>query len=127
MRKDVKFYRCKHCGNIITKIYDSGVSVVCCGDEMEEITANTVDASKEKHVPSVSVAGNIVKVEVGSVPHPMEEKHYIMWIYLHTKKGGQIKYLTPGEEPIAMFALEDDSLVAVYEYCNIHGLWKTEI
>jgi superoxide reductase len=127
MRKDVKFYRCQHCGNIITKIHDSTVKVVCCGDEMEEITANTVDASKEKHVPVVSVAGNIVKVEVGSVPHPMEEKHYIMWIYLQTQKGGQIKYLAPGEEPVAVFALEDDSLEAVYEYCNIHGLWKTEV
>lgn len=127
MNKELKFYRCEHCGNIITKLYDSGVATVCCGEEMGEIQANTVDASQEKHVPSVSIVGNIVKVEVGSVPHPMEEKHYIMWICLQTKKGFQIKYLDPGEEPNALFALEDDSLLAVYEYCNIHGLWKTEL
>ncbi len=127
MCKNQKFYRCKHCGNIIAKVLDSGVSVVCCGEEMEELVANTVDASKEKHVPSVSVVGNIVKVEVGAIPHPMEEKHYIMWIYLQTEKGGQRKCLAPGEEPKAVFALEDDKVVAVYEYCNIHGLWKTEL
>ena len=78
------------------KIYDSGVPVVCCGEEMEELVANTVDASKEKHVPSVSIVGNIVRVDVGDVLHPMEEKHYIMWIYLHTKKGAQRKDLRPG-------------------------------
>jgi superoxide reductase len=127
MCNDRRFFRCKHCGNIATKILDSGVALVCCGEEMEEMTANTVDASKEKHVPAVSVVGNIVKVEVGSAPHPMEEKHYIMWIYLQTKKGGQRKCLSPGEEPKAVFSLEDDELVAVYEYCNIHGLWKTEV
>lgn len=127
MCKERRFFRCKHCGNIVSKIYDSGVALVCCGEEMEEMVANTVDASKEKHVPAVSVVGNIVKVEVGSVPHPMEEKHYIMWIYLQTKKGGQRKCLSPGDEPKAVFALEDDELVAVYEYCNLHGLWKTEV
>jgi superoxide reductase len=127
MCKERRFFRCKHCGNIVSKIYDSGVALVCCGEEMEELVANTVDASKEKHVPAVSVVGNIVKVEVGSVPHPMEEKHYIMWIYLQTKKGGQRKCLSPGDEPKAVFALEDDELVAVYEYCNLHGLWKTEV
>lgn len=124
---DRRFFRCKHCGNIVSKLYDSGVALVCCGEEMEELVANTVDASKEKHVPAVTVDGNIVKVEVGSIPHPMEEKHYIMWIYLQTKKGGQRKCLSPGEEPKAVFALEDDELVAVYEYCNLHGLWKTEV
>lgn len=127
MCKEPKFFRCKHCGNIVEMIHDSGVPVVCCGEEMEELTANTVDASKEKHVPSVSVAGNIVKVEVGSVLHPMEEKHFIMWIYVRTKKGSQRICLKPGDEPKAVFALENDEVVAVYEYCNIHGLWKTEL
>ena len=127
MKKEPKFYRCKHCGNIVEKIYDSGVVPVCCDEEMEELVANTVDASKEKHVPSVSVDGNIVKVQVGEVAHPMEEKHYIMWIYLLTKKGCQRKNLEPGEEPKAVFTLEDDELIAVYEYCNLHGLWKKEL
>lgn len=127
LQKTPKFFRCKACGNIIEKIYDSGVPVICCGEEMEELVANTVDAAKEKHVPSVSIVGNIVRVDVGDVLHPMEEKHYIMWIYLHTKKGGQRKNLLPGEEPKASFALDDDEVIAVYEYCNLHGLWKKEI
>ncbi|TAH65192.1 MAG: desulfoferrodoxin [Anaerolineaceae bacterium] len=127
MHKAPKFYRCRACGNIIEKLYDSGVPVVCCGEEMEELVANTVDAAKEKHVPSVSVVGNIVQVDVGDVLHPMEEKHYIMWIYLHTKKGSQRKDLLPGEEPKAVFALDDDEVIAVYEYCNLHGLWKKDI
>ena len=122
-----KFYRCKHCGNIVGMIHNSGVPVVCCGEEMEELVANTVDASKEKHVPAVSIVGNTVKVDVGTIPHPMEEKHYIQWIYLQTKNGGQRKCLKPGSEPTAVFALDDDEVIAVYEYCNIHGLWKTEL
>jgi len=127
MKKEPKFYRCKHCGNIIVKIYDSGVVPVCCGEKMEELVPNTVDASKEKHVPSVTVVGNIVQVEIGEVPHPMEEKHHIMWIYLHTKKGYQRKDLAPGDEPKAVFALDDDEVISVYEYCNIHGLWKKDM
>ena len=127
MCEEHKFYRCKHCGNIVGMIHNSGVPVVCCGEEMEEMVANTVDASKEKHVPAVSIVGNTVKVDVGTIPHPMEEKHYIQWIYLQTKKGGQRKCLKPGEEPVAVFALDNDEVVAVYEYCNLHGLWKTEL
>lgn len=125
--KEPKFFRCKHCGNIVEKLYDSGVSLVCCGEEMEELVANTVDAAKEKHVPSVSIVGNKVQVAVGEVIHPMEEKHYIMWIYLHTNKGIQRKDLAPGEEPKAEFTLDGDEVIAVYEYCNLHGLWKKEI
>lgn len=127
MQKEPKFFICKECGNIIEKLHDSNVPVVCCGEEMEEMVANTVDAAKEKHVPSVSVVGNIVQVDVGEVLHPMEEKHYIMFIYLHTKKGGQRKDLIPGQEPKAVFAIEDDEVIAVYEYCNLHGLWKKEM
>jgi superoxide reductase len=94
---------------------------------MEELVPNTVDAAKEKHVPVVTVEGNKVVVEVGSVAHPMLEEHFIQWIYLQTKNGGQRKCLVPGQEPKAVFALEDDEVVAVYEYCNLHGLWKTEV
>lgn len=127
MCEDVKFFRCKHCGNLIEMVHNSGAKVVCCGEPMEELTANTVDASKEKHVPVVSIVGNTVLVEVGGVPHPMEEKHYIQWIYLETKSGIQRKCLTPGEDPKATFALDNDEVIAAYEYCNIHGLWKTEV
>ncbi len=127
MCEEHKFYRCKHCGNIVGMIHNAGVPIVCCGEEMEELVANTVDAAKEKHVPAVSIVGNTVKVDVGTVPHPMEEKHFIQWIYLQTKNGGQRKCLKPGSEPTAVFALDNDELVAVYEYCNLHGLWKTEV
>lgn len=127
MAKGLKFYKCKHCGNIVEMIYDAGVPIVCCGEEMDELVANTTDAATEKHVPVVSIVGNTVLVEVGSTLHPMEEKHYIQWIYLKTKNGCQRKNLAPGEEPKAVFALDNDEVIAVYEYCNIHGLWKTEI
>lgn len=127
MCQDHKFYRCKHCGNIVGMIHSSGASVVCCGDVMEELVANTVDTSKEKHVPVVTVVGNTVLVEVGSVTHPMEEQHYIQWIYLQTKNGGQRRCLAPGDAPKASFVLDNDEVVAVYEYCNLHGLWKTEL
>jgi superoxide reductase len=108
-------------------VHDSGVNPVCCKEEMKQLRANTVDASKEKHVPSVKVNNNRVEVVIGEVIHPMVESHYIEWIYLETKKGSQIKMLKPGEEPKAVFVLEDDTPMAVYEYCNLHGLWKKSI
>lgn len=124
----MKFYRCKHCGNIIVRVEDAGVPVVCCGEKMEELVANSTDAAGEKHVPVVSVDGNAVDVKVGSVPHPMMEAHSIKWIVLETKNGYQIKYLDYTGEPSASFVLsDDDSAVAAYEYCNLHGLWKCEL
>ena len=121
------FYKCEHCGNIIAHINDSGVRCVCCGEEMKPIVPNTSDGAGEKHVPVVSVDGQTVTVTVGSVEHPMLEAHYIMWIMLETKQGRQRKALKPGDKPAASFALtEGDSFVAAYEYCNLHGLWKSE-
>ena len=123
----LKFFECKKCGNFVEKINDSGVTMVCCGEPMTEITANTEDAALEKHVPAVTVSGDRVDAVVGSVIHPMEKEHYIMWIYLETEKGAQRKMLKPGEEPKASFTVVDDKAVAVYEYCNLHGLWKKEL
>lgn len=123
----VKFFVCKHCGNMVGMIHESGVPMMCCGEPMTEMKANTTDAAQEKHVPVVEINGKLVTVKVGSVTHPMEEKHYIQWIYIQTKKGGQRKVLIPGTAPEATFALtEDDEFVAAYEYCNLHGLWKFE-
>ena len=122
-----KFYICRHCGNIVNSIKNSGVPMVCCGEKMEELTANTVEASQEKHLPVVSILGDKVKVEVGSAAHPMLEEHSIQWIYLETDKGGQRKCLKPGEAPVAKFAITDEKPIAVYAYCNLHGLWKAEI
>lgn len=122
---EMKFYICKHCGNIIAKVKDSGVPVVCCGEEMALLVPGSVDASHEKHVPVVSVEGNRVVVNVGSVAHPMLPEHYIEWIALQTTSGNQRKALHPGEKPEAVFAvLEGDRVEAVYAYCNIHGLWR---
>jgi superoxide reductase len=125
--KESRFYFCKHCGNLVGMIESSGVPMVCCGEEMIQLEANTVDASKEKHVPAVSIDGDTVEVQIGEVVHPMAEEHYIKWIYLLTEKGGQRKGLNPGEAPKATFRLVDDKPIAVYEYCNLHGLWVKEI
>ena len=125
--KETKFYICEHCGNVVTKLTDSGVPLVCCGQKMTELVAGTVEASREKHIPVVEVNGNTVKVLVGSVTHPMTEEHNIAWIYLVTDKGAEIKHLTPTEAPEATFVLGDEKPIEVYAYCNLHGLWKTEL
>ena len=122
-----KFYICEKCGNVVEKIHDSGVQLVCCGQKMTELKAGVVEASREKHIPVVSVNGNTVDVVVGSVVHPMSLEHNISWIYLETDKGGQRKNLNPDEEPRASFSLSGEKPVAVYAYCNLHGLWKAEI
>ena len=128
MRMDMKFYQCEVCGNIIAKVYDSGVNVVCCGHDMKEIKPNTTDGAHEKHVPVVEINGNMVNVKVGSSEHPMAEEHYIQWIAIETSSGNQRKCLKPGDKPEACFALcEGDEVLAVYEYCNLHGLWKADI
>lgn len=125
--KEKRFFICEHCGNMIGIIKDSGVPIVCCGEDMTELVANTIDASAEKHVPDISVNGNLVEVRIGSVPHPMIEQHYIEWVYIHTEKGGQRKTLKPNDEPVVTFALtDDDKLISAYEYCNLHGLWKAD-
>ena len=122
---ELKFFRCNHCGNIIVKIKDSSVPVVCCGENMQELVPGTTDAAVEKHLPVYEVNGSSVSVTVGSVLHPMLPEHSINWICLQTNKGFQLKYLNPGEEPKAVFALADgENVEAVYEYCNLHGLWK---
>ena len=99
----------------------------CCGQNMTKLEAGVVEASREKHVPVASVSGNVVTVNVGSVNHPMSEEHSILWVYLETDKGGQRKALNPGDAPVVSFALADEKPIAVYAYCNLHGLWKSEI
>ena len=124
---NAKFFKCKTCGNMVGMINSSGVPIMCCGAPMDELKANTEDAAQEKHVPAVTVEGNKVTVVVGDVEHPMLEEHFIQWIYLETETGGQRKALKPGDAPKAVFVVEDDKPVAVYEYCNLHGLWKKDL
>ncbi|MCF0173999.1 MAG: desulfoferrodoxin Dfx [Bacteroidales bacterium] len=123
----VKFFKCRHCGNVITKVVDSGVKVVCCGEQMAELVPNTTDAAGEKHIPVITVEGNKVNVKVSTVEHPATEAHWIQFIVLETANGCQTKFLTPADKPEANFVIaEGDKVVAAYEYCNLHGLWKAE-
>ena len=122
----VKFYKCPHCGNVVQKVVDSKVPVVCCGEKMQEMEANTVEASVEKHLPVVTRIDDChIKVEVGSVAHPMLPEHHIAFIYVETEKGGIRVDLT--DKPEAVICVCTDKPIAVYEYCNLHGLWKTAL
>ena len=123
----MKFYVCEHCGNIMTLVRDSGVPVMCCGQKMTLLVPGTVDAAVEKHVPVAETQGNAVTVRVGSVEHPMLPEHFIQWIALETENGIQRRSLRPGDSPHATFCLGQDKALAVYAYCNLHGLWKTEM
>ncbi len=122
-----RFYICRHCGNLVGMIHDAGVPLVCCGQKMEALVPNTVEASSEKHLPVVSVKDGIVHVSVGSAAHPMIPEHSIQWVYLQTENGGQRKVLHPGDAPEVEFCLENDKPIAVFAYCNLHGLWMTEL
>ena len=124
---DNKFYICEHCGNIVGMIHNAGVPMMCCGQKMAKLEAGVVEASLEKHIPVVAVEGNTVRVNVGSVTHPMSEEHHIAWVYLQTNRGGQRKCLDVNGAPEVIFALADETPVAVYAYCNLHGLWKTDL
>ncbi|MGL5348346.1 MAG: desulfoferrodoxin family protein [Peptostreptococcaceae bacterium] len=123
-----RFYICETCKNLVGMIENNGPKIFCCGKPMNELVANTTEASTEKHIPSVTINGNDVHVEVGSILHPMEKEHYIGWVYLQTDKGAQRKSLNIGENPIVDFKIcEDEKVVEVYAYCNLHGLWKVEL
>lgn len=124
----MKFYICNHCKNIIGKIQDKGVPVVCCGEKMAELVPNTTEAATEKHIPVASAEGNLITVQIGSTLHPMTEEHLIQWVYLETEEGGQRKSLKAGDKPEIVFALSpSDKAKAVYAYCNLHGLWKADL
>lgn len=121
-----KFYKCAHCGNVIVKTVDSGVPVVCCGEKMQELTANTIEASVEKHLPVVcALEGGRLRIEVGSIHHPMSQEHHIAFVYVETENGGILTYLK--DQPVAEVCIGCARPVAVYEYCNLHGLWKTNV
>ena len=123
--KNTKFYVCPHCGNLVEMIHDAGVKPFCCGQKMDELVPNTVEASGEKHIPSVTVGEGFVEVNVGSVDHPMVDVHWIEWVQLVTDKGSSRRFLKPGDAPHVRFPLEDEKPLEVYAYCNLHGLWKT--
>jgi len=119
-----EIYKCEMCGNIVEMVHGGVGTLVCCGQPMKLYTENSVDAAKEKHVPVVEKTADAIKVSVGSVNHPMEEKHYIEWIELLTADKSYTCFLEPGQEPKAVFCHIDAAQFTVRAYCNLHGLWK---
>jgi len=124
VKEKLEVYKCGVCGNIVEVLYVGGGELVCCGKPMILQKENTVDASKEKHVPVIEKTADGVKVKVGSIPHPMEEKHYIEWIEVIIDGKSCRQFLKPGDVPEAVFKMQNDNIIA-REYCNIHGLWKS--
>ncbi|MBQ2864705.1 MAG: desulfoferrodoxin [Clostridia bacterium] len=121
----MKLFRCKHCGNIIEYAKNSGVKVVCCGEPMEELVANSTDAAVEKHVPVVTKKCNTLTVTVSSVEHPMTPEHFIEWVKVETNLGVYHKNLSPNTPPVVSFNLQKGEQVKlVLAYCNLHGLWR---
>jgi superoxide reductase len=125
MAKRLEIYRCEVCGNIVEVVHGGTGQLVCCGKPMKLLVENTTDAAREKHVPVVEKVAGGYKVKVGSVPHPMEEKHFIEWIELVAGDKAYRQFLSPGAAPEAFFAVESAGVFA-REYCNLHGLWKGE-
>ncbi|MHC1742159.1 MAG: desulfoferrodoxin [Syntrophobacteraceae bacterium] len=123
MAEKLQVYKCELCGNIVDVLHGGGGELVCCGQPMKLFVENTVDAAKEKHVPVVEKTASGYKVKVGSVSHPMEEKHYIEWVELIAGDQVYRQFLYPGQAPEAEFCVKAENVVA-REYCNLHGLWK---
>lgn len=122
----VKFYRCVRCGNVVAVLVDGGATPVCCGEPMGLLSAGTTDGAYEKHVPAVEREGDVLRVHVGSVEHPMLPEHHIQLIVVACEKRLQVAHLAPGEAPEASFHVPAGKAATVYELCNLHGLWSTE-
>ena len=125
MTAKLEIYKCDVCGNMVEVVHAAGGQLVCCGEPMTLLKENTTDAATEKHVPVIEKIDGGYRVKVGSVSHPMEEKHYIEWIELLAGGESYRHFLEPGQEPEAVFLIEAEN-VSAREYCNIHGLWKGE-
>jgi superoxide reductase len=123
MTERLQVYKCEVCGNIVEMLHAGAGELVCCGAPMKNYAENTVDAAKEKHVPVVEKIAGGFKVRVGSVAHPMEEKHYIEWIEVIADGKAYRQFLQPGQAPEATFEIQAEKVVA-REYCNLHGMWK---
>ncbi|MDL2327863.1 desulfoferrodoxin [Ruminococcaceae bacterium OttesenSCG-928-A11] len=122
----MKIMQCAHCGNQVFVLNDGGVPMVCCGEEMQALVAGSTDAAQEKHVPAIRVEGSTLQVTVGEVAHPMLAEHFIQWIAVEQGDKVQFARLKPEQAPEATFTIEPGKAFAVYEYCNLHGLWKAE-
>ncbi len=127
MSNGKKFFVCKHCGNIVGMILDKGVPLVCCGEKMAVLEANTTDAATEKHVPVVTKTDCGIRVAVGSAMHPSTAEHHILFVYVETENGGQRKAVAVGTDPVYDFSFVDDKPCTVFAYCNLHGLWAAKV
>jgi len=128
MSCEKKFYKCSVCGNLVEVVNFGGGTLVCCGQDMDLLVPNTVDAAVEKHVPVIAIENGKVNVKVGSVTHPMTAEHYIQWICLCSDTRTVFRYLKPGDAPEASFCYDDPAeKFTVYEYCNLHGLWSASV
>ncbi len=125
MAKLLEIYKCEVCGNIVEVVHASAGTLVCCDKPMKNMIAGTVDAAKEKHIPVIEKKDGAYEVIVGSVTHPMEEKHYIEWVQINSGNKSYREFLKPGQEPKAFFELKEGKITA-REYCNLHGLWSKE-
>lgn len=125
--KEIKFYICEHCKKIVQIVEDGAPATVCCGEPMKELVAGTVEASREKHIPEAEINGDVLEICVGAVNHPMTEPHHIAWICVQFEDGYQTVYLDHEGEPLASVCLGGRKPVAVFGYCNLHGLWKKEL
>ncbi len=123
MAEKLEVYKCELCGNIVEVLHGGKGELVCCGQAMKLMKENTVDAAKEKHVPVIEKTADGIKVKVGSVAHPMEEKHHIEWVELLADGKAYRQFLKPGEAPEAVFKVSAASVTA-RELCNLHGVWK---
>ncbi len=124
--KNIKFYICEVCGNLVELVEEGGGTLVCCGKEMTYIEPNTKEAAFEKHIPVVTVDKNKVNIKVGEIEHPMTKEHYIKWIYIKTNSGIRRYELSYDMKPEITVELEDTKNMEVYAYCNLHGLWKNK-
>ena len=124
----MKYYVCERCGNIIEYVNDTGIPVMCCGQKMTELIPGKSDGAHEKHIPVVTINGDKVTVDIGSVEHPMVKEHYIQWIAIETTRGSQRVKLSHTDKPYAEFRLaQGEEFESAYEYCNLHGLWKLQV
>ncbi len=124
----MRILKCQKCDNMVLELIKKPCNLMCCNDELVEVVPKTIDTGKEKHLPAVKVDGKKVEIKVGEIPHPMQDVHFINLIILETSKTVHVTKLTPNDEPVTSFMMtEDEKPLNAYEYCNIHGLWKTEI
>ncbi|MDP4119788.1 MAG: desulfoferrodoxin family protein [Bacillota bacterium] len=127
MKCNRKFYKCGVCGNIVGLIESGGGTLSCCGQPMTMLVPNSTDAAQEKHVPVLLTENGKLFVQIGSIPHPMTEEHFIKWIYICTKTGGYRHWFKPGDEPKVEINIKEEEIKTIFAYCNLHGLWQNEI